>query len=261
MKHCYKNIEGWWGEEEVELYAEMVRLFDSGSHFVEIGSFKGRSSSSMAVEIINSKKDIRFDCVDTWAGSEEHQKDSDGYIQESAKNSKYATVVAGNLFQQFMDNTKQFSDVINPVRLTSQEAHKLYDEESLDFVFIDAAHDMRSVLKDICGWSPKVKKGGIIAGHDYGAKKYTGVTNAVDLFFGDIVQKEVQTFESCSWWLVNKDFDMSRMLSAILRRGITNWSRPDGKMHPEEISKDDDNFVTEEELTNMLDDKEGYLNG
>jgi hypothetical protein len=260
MKHCYKNIEGWWGDADAGLYAEMVRLFDSGSHFVEVGSFKGRSSSSMAVEIVNSKKDIRFDCVDTWAGSEEHQKDSDGYIRELAKNSKYATVVAGNLFQQFMDNTKQFSDVINPVRLTSQEAHKLYDEESLDFVFIDAAHDMRSVLKDICGWSPKVKKGGIIAGHDYGGR-YTGVTNAVDLFFGDIVQKEVQTFESCSWWLVNKDFDMSRMLSAILRRGITNWSRPDGKMHPEEISKDDDNFVTEEELTNMLDDKEGYLNG
>lgn len=231
MEHCYKNIEGWWGDTDASLYAKMVDLFNSGSHFVEIGSFKGRSSSCMAVEIVNSNKDIRFDCVDTWSGSEEHQKD--GVAEDS-------TVVAGDLFQQFLDNTKQFSDIIHTVRLPSQEAHNLYDEESLDFVFIDAAHDMINVLKDICGWLPKVKKGGIIAGHDYGGA-HIGVNNAVDLYFGDIIQTEVQTFKDCSWWLVNKDFDIpaGQEYEDILRRGITLWSRPDGKMHPEEVFKDD----------------------
>tara|TARA_R110000765_G_scaffold53245_1_gene106906 strand:+ start:54 stop:713 length:660 start_codon:yes stop_codon:yes gene_type:complete len=216
VQHCYKNIEGWWGDTDASLYARMVDRFNTGSHFVEIGSFKGRSSSCMAVEIINSNKDIRFDCVDTWSGSEEHQQD--GVAEDS-------TVVAGDLFQKFLDNTKQFSEIIHPIRLPSQEAHTLYDEESLDFVFIDAAHDMRNVLKDICGWLPKVKRGGIIAGHDYGGG-HIGVNNAVDLYFKNIIKTEIQTFEDCSCWLVYKNFDIptGNEYIDIIRRGITLWS-------------------------------------
>lgn len=39
-------------------------------------------------------------------------------------------------------------------------------KSKLDFVYIDAAHGYESVISDIKAWEQKVKKGGIIAGHD-----------------------------------------------------------------------------------------------
>lgn len=49
----------------------------------------------------------------------------------------------------------------------SMNAVKKFEDESLDFVFIDSNHAYESVKEDIMGWSKKVKKGGIISGHDY----------------------------------------------------------------------------------------------
>ena len=75
MKHYYEDLEGWWGELDASFYKKIVESSNNGSHFVEVGSFKGKSSSCMAEQIISSGKDIRLDCVDTWEGSEEHQKE------------------------------------------------------------------------------------------------------------------------------------------------------------------------------------------
>lgn len=47
---------------------------------------------------------------------------------------------------------------------------KGFKEESLDFVFIDANHEFKEVACDISEWSKKVRKGGIVAGHDYGRR-------------------------------------------------------------------------------------------
>ena len=54
MEHFYQNIGEDWMDYQ-ELYSEMVNHFTDDSHFVEIGSWKGRSSSYMAVEIYNSR--------------------------------------------------------------------------------------------------------------------------------------------------------------------------------------------------------------
>ena len=70
MNHFYEQIQGWFDFED--LYSDVVKTFPEESHFVEVGSWKGKSASFMAVEIHNSKKQIKFDCVDTWNGSVEH---------------------------------------------------------------------------------------------------------------------------------------------------------------------------------------------
>ena len=132
MDHFYQDISGWWDDKDRHFYGEIVNEFPSGSHFVEVGSFKGRSSACMAVEIINSDKDIKFDCVDTWTGSVEHQK---------GENSEDADVVNGTMFDVFLENTSKVSNVINPIRMPSTQAAPLYEANSLDFVFIDGAHD------------------------------------------------------------------------------------------------------------------------
>jgi len=182
MEHFYQKIgEDWFTFHN--LYREMVEKSKDGSHFVEVGVWRGRSASYMGVEIHNSGKNIKFDCVDTWEGSSEHceyqiLKTKDG------------------LYNEYLNNIKPLSHIINSIRMTSIEASKMYKDESLDFVFIDAAHDEQSVKDDIIHWLPKVKKNGILAGHDY---DWSGVKSAVHYFFN---KSEIIDSEGC--WIYKK---------------------------------------------------------
>lgn len=64
------------------------------------------------------------------------------------------------------------------IRKTSMEAIEDFDDESLDFVYIDGNHDFRYIAEDISEWTKKIKKGGIVSGHDYFyVKTGTGTTN------------------------------------------------------------------------------------
>ncbi len=53
------------------------------------------------------------------------------------------------------------------VKKFSQDAAKDFADDSLDFVYIDGAHDFKNVAIDLCEWSKKVRVGGIVYGHDY----------------------------------------------------------------------------------------------
>ena len=53
------------------------------------------------------------------------------------------------------------------IRKTSMDALEDFEDESLDFVYIDGNHSMPYIIQDIYEWSRKVKKGGAISGHDY----------------------------------------------------------------------------------------------
>ena len=78
MNHIYQEPqfgENWFTYPN--LYKKIVNEFPSGSKFVEVGSWKGKSAAFMAVEIANSNKQIDFYCVDTWEGSVEHQEYSE----------------------------------------------------------------------------------------------------------------------------------------------------------------------------------------
>lgn len=67
----------------------------------------------------------------------------------------------------------------------SLDAVKDFEDKSLDFVYIDANHNFDFVIQDIILWTPKVRKGGIVAGHDYyhaKKSKNIGVVDAVDAY-------------------------------------------------------------------------------
>jgi len=66
MTHYYKNIQGWF--EQTAVYKMAVDKYND-ARFVEVGCWKGRSTTYMGVEIINSGKNITLDCVDTFEGS------------------------------------------------------------------------------------------------------------------------------------------------------------------------------------------------
>lgn len=53
------------------------------------------------------------------------------------------------------------------IKKYSKEASEMFEDESLDFVYLDANHTYDFVTEDLELWTPKVKKGGIMAGDDY----------------------------------------------------------------------------------------------
>lgn len=170
MEHFYQNIHGWSNGIET-LYPYIVSLapINKPSYFVEVGSWRGRSSALMAVEIIRSKRPIWFDCVDTWKGS----LDEDAHQLDPA-------VINDTLYNEFIENIKPVWNYCRPKRMTSVEAAGTYADKSLDFVFIDAGHDYDSVKADILAWQPKIRPGGILAGHDYYHDPNSGVCRAVN---------------------------------------------------------------------------------
>ena len=67
-------------------------------------------------------------------------------------------------------------------KASSMDAARAVPDKSLDFVYIDAAHDFDNVMLDLIVWSRKVKPGGIVAGHDYDRPHKRGVVPAVDTY-------------------------------------------------------------------------------
>ncbi len=180
MDHFHNGPE--FGEDYFtypQFYSTIINGMPSGSHFVEIGSWKGKSAAYMAVEIINSGKNIKFDCVDTWTGSEEHAG-----IKE---------VTEGTLYETFLRNTERVKHIINPIRMDSVAAAETYANGSLDFVFIDGDHSYEGVRRDILAYLPKMKHNSIISGHDYAwhepiqraVKEIFGPNNRYDDPFGN----------------------------------------------------------------------------
>lgn len=72
----------------------------------------------------------------------------------------------------------------------SVNAAKRFEDNSLDFVYIDGDHSYEAVIDDLNSWYPKVKPGGILAGDDYirssRDKRYYDVIRAVDYFVGEM---------------------------------------------------------------------------
>lgn len=66
------------------------------------------------------------------------------------------------------------------MRKPSDEAAVLFEDATLDFVYIDALHDTENIVRDFACWYPKVRLGGMLAGHDYDDECHTEVREAVD---------------------------------------------------------------------------------
>lgn len=80
-------------------------------------------------------------------------------------------------------------------------------DNSLDFVYIDAGHFFDEVILDIIGWSKKVRKGGIVSGHDYNSSDLKRVATAVDAYVKAhrlTLRTTTDPREPLSWWFHKK---------------------------------------------------------
>ena len=159
------QIEGLTKQSELELLDRLARSMPSGAFVVEVGSFRGRSTVAIAAGL-EHVQDARLVAVDTFAGDPEWDE-----IAAVSEARRLFDLNTGDIL---------FLEVIQAesVRAADEVA-----DASVDWVFIDALHDYRSVRDDIRAWAPKVKPGGLISGHDYGR---AGVTDAVLAVFNRV---------------------------------------------------------------------------
>ena len=73
----------------------------------------------------------------------------------------------GGVYGECMNNIKGYEDRAIMIRANSKIASNFFEDNSLDFVYIDANHAYEFVKEDIELWYPKVKSGGYVMGHDY----------------------------------------------------------------------------------------------
>lgn len=67
-----------------------------------------------------------------------------------------------------------------PLRRDSVKAADFFGAGTFDLVFIDTSHEEEQTKREILAWSPKLKPGGLLCGHDFDHPTYKGVRHAVE---------------------------------------------------------------------------------
>jgi hypothetical protein len=174
----YRQVAGFFNSQAI--YDLAIQDFDKcqSAHgvFVEIGAYLGRSTAYLASKTCS--RPISLFVVDVWRGPQNTASQSD-LVQ-----SMLLRQIDDDLFPVFLDNMEKCGLIhsMMPLRMRSTEAAMIFREESVDFCFIDGAHDYQSVKEDIATWYPKVRSGGLIGGDDYRGE-YPGVDLAVNEHF------------------------------------------------------------------------------
>ena len=160
----YKNIFGWFPEENVSALETIIKQYDIKT-VTEIGSFLGKST------VFFAEQGLKVNAIDPFVEWEEGNENLEA-IQEGGK----------DFYDKFLDNIQGYEDKITVFRNTSEEASKIVGKA--DMVFIDGAHDYNSVKNDILFWKDKARK--IICGDDY--RDWEEVSKAVNEVFGEKVK-------------------------------------------------------------------------
>lgn len=149
---------------------------------VELGVWKGATMAYLlkynpyleyyGVDLFEPQPD--GECETYISGENGHDWDHDLYLDHAVN----LAVAHGNA-EVLIEDTK--------------EAHRNFEDGSLDLVFIDADHSYAGVKADILNWLPKVRVGGMICGHDY-SDEFSGVVMAVDELLG-----RVEKYDDTVW--------------------------------------------------------------
>lgn len=182
----------------------MFNLLDRPCHVaVEIGSFLGW----WARRFLLATPEATLYCVDPWG--EGCRVTPPGSNEE---------LVGDGVYREWRLNTEEFRERCVALRGTSEEWSSKFNGE-IDFLFVDGVHKVPAVLADLRGWVPKVRRGGLIVGHDWriprvrrGVKKYwmdeglrrqdgAKLPNAArSLYWGVFTSFGDSAKSMCYWW-------------------------------------------------------------
>lgn len=142
----------------------------------EIGCYKGTSTFFFC----KYEKIKKIYAIDSW---------ENGYDPKDKLSYSNMKIVE-EIFDEKMKTTSKCIKIKEKSHIASEK----FENESLDFVYIDACHLYENVKLDINSWLPKIKKNGYIGGHDY-KNRAPGVKKAVN----EILGIPNVTFSDSSW--------------------------------------------------------------
>jgi hypothetical protein len=148
---------------------------------VEIGTYKGEFAEVIA------KSGLEIYGVDPWLSYSDYP-----YYNSREQDQEI-------LNEQYEESKKRLAPYPNAhlIRKTSMEALADFPDESIDFVYIDGNHTFKYVAEDLCEWTKKVKRGGVVCGHDY---IYSRPTIAVR----HVVDAYVATYAIHKFWVLGR---------------------------------------------------------
>ena len=186
MKHFFEEIKGYMKDSNTKLFNKVLETVDDNFTWVELGSWTGKSAAYCVVELLNTNKKFEFYAVDTWQGAEEHQE------LDIVKNDQ--------LYDTYLQNISPVQQYVTNLREYSFDAANKFDDNSVDFCYVDADHSYEGVTRDLEAWWPKIKSGCIFGGDDY-TKGWPGVQRAVHDFF---TQRNIKVTKLGRCWYVIK---------------------------------------------------------
>jgi len=138
--------------------------------YVEVGVWRGDNIKRLLKLCPGVKLSgvDNYDYLNYRTGQEDKQVQMTAEEWESAKNRTLK-----------LQKSKYYTHLL----CNSIKGSEMFDDNSLDMVFIDAEHTYQGVKEDIEAWLPKVKPGGILVGHDYNIR-FMGVVFAVNESLG-----------------------------------------------------------------------------
>lgn len=120
---------------------------------VEIGTHRG-DYAKILLEKWSGKKLI---CIDPWKNPPKYEEQAKLLWGDGNRDHDHTEAV---------NQLQLWKDRVEFCRMCSHQALSLFEDESLDFVYVDGDHSYEEVLFDLTEWFKKLKRGGVIAGHD-----------------------------------------------------------------------------------------------
>ena len=173
LVQSWQDIPGWfnWREGQEEAAAH----FGDGDRFIEVGCYLGRSICSLADVVAGRGLEVDIVGVDTALGSGPEGKRNTNAHGHAVQHG--GGTMAGLLHRNVL--ACGFADRVQLIISDSVRASRLFTDESVAWVHLDARHDYVSVCEDIDAWRPKVRRGGWLTGDDYDQWQWPGVVRAV----------------------------------------------------------------------------------
>ena len=184
MKINYNEIEGWCDKEITTLYDRAISEAKDGSVFVEIGCYLGKSTCYMIDQIKKSGKDITFYVIDNFS-------------------------TLGDVESRFRENLGQERlDRIKFIREDSCQSAANFDNNSVDFLYIDTDHFAWQLVKELTEWLPKIKSGGLVGGHDFHMHDTKSTFEILKIPFYNAMFAYIEgptcNWEQTSWWFIKE---------------------------------------------------------
>lgn len=125
-----------------------------------VGAEVGVQAGQTFKRILNDCPDVTLYGIDVWV-ADKNVRLEEKELQGSEFHPNY------NMLKHWIKSKKDLAERAIMVRSYSDGCLDQFEDNSLDFVFIDADHRYEGVRMDTLNWSKKVREGGLVAGHDY----------------------------------------------------------------------------------------------